>query len=118
MVGASVPGVAFQSEPVPIQKLWWELRSSRFRNERFLCKFQEDKGFRGGGLEYAAQGNPQSDDEIAQKRRFWTRTSWLFSTAAELAGPSTVFLQVSLVRLLGPPEDRRRFDDGDDRAVK
>jgi hypothetical protein len=23
--------------------------------------------------EYAAQGNPQSDDEIAKKRRFWTR---------------------------------------------
>ena len=30
-------------------------------------------------LEYAAQGNPQSDDEIAKKRRFWTRTSPHFS---------------------------------------
>jgi hypothetical protein len=28
-------------------------------------------------LEYAAQGNPQSDDEIAKKRRFWTRTGSL-----------------------------------------
>jgi hypothetical protein len=24
---------------VPIQKLWWELRSSRCKNEQFLCKF-------------------------------------------------------------------------------
>jgi len=39
-----------------------------------LCKFQEDKDFRGGALEYAAQGNSQSDDEITPKRRFWTRT--------------------------------------------
>ena len=51
-----------------------KLRSSRCRNERLLCKFQEDKDFRGGVLEYAAQGNPQSDDEIAKKRRFWSRT--------------------------------------------
>ena len=35
-----------------------------------------------GVLEYAAQGNPQSDDEIAKKRRFWTRTSLRFSPAS------------------------------------
>ena len=59
---------------VPIRKLWWGRRGSRCENERFSCKVQEIKGLRGGVPEYAARGNPQSDDEIAKKRRFWTRT--------------------------------------------
>ena len=61
-------------QPVPNQKLWWELCSSRFRNEFFLCKFKEDKDYRGGVLDYAARANPQSDHEIAKKHRFRTRT--------------------------------------------
>ncbi len=43
---------------------------SRFGNELFFWKVEEDKGFRGGVLEYAAQGNPQSDEEIAKNGRF------------------------------------------------
>jgi hypothetical protein len=59
---------------VPIRKLHWEQRSSRFGNERFFCKVKENKDFRGDVLEYVAQGNPQFDAEIAKKRRFRTGT--------------------------------------------
>ncbi len=41
---------------------------------RFFCTIKEDRDFRGGVLWYAAQGNPQPDAEIAN-RRFWTGTS-------------------------------------------
>jgi hypothetical protein len=65
---------------VPIRKLHWERRSSRFGNERFFCKVKENKDFRGDVLEYVAQGNPQFDAEIAKKRRFRTGTSQLRAT--------------------------------------
>ena len=39
-----------------------------------MSKVKEDKGLCGGVLLYAAQGNTQSDAEIAEKRRFWTGT--------------------------------------------
>jgi hypothetical protein len=59
---------------VPIRKPGWGLRRSRFRNEGFSSKVQETKGLRGGVLLYVAKGNPQVDAEIAEMRRFWTRT--------------------------------------------
>jgi len=33
------------------------------------------KGLRGGVLEYAAQGIPQIDEEIAENGHFWMETS-------------------------------------------
>lgn len=56
-----------------------ETACSRFRKERFLCKIKEGKDFRGVVLVYVAQGNPQPDAEIAEKRLFWTGTSPAFS---------------------------------------
>jgi len=76
-----VPQGSTVASPFPSGNSGGGQRSSRCGNERFLCKFYEDKDFRGGVLEYAAQGNPQSDNEIAKNRRFRTRTSPHFSPA-------------------------------------
>jgi len=59
---------------VPILKLRmgtpWFPRQKR----AIFREIKEIKGFRGGVLLYAAQGKPQIDAELAEKRRFWTGT--------------------------------------------
>lgn len=47
------------------------------RKRVIFGKIKEDKDLRGGALLYAAPGNPQSDTEIAKKRRFRTGTNEL-----------------------------------------
>jgi len=69
---------------IPIRKLRRGQRSSRCGNERFFCKIKEGKDFRGGVLGYTAQGNPPPDAEIAEKRRFRTRTGYTLRAAEDI----------------------------------